>query len=198
MVSLQKCYLDIHNHSGIGDQTVSTLIHKQGKQHLWDSRRGADVDTVVIHHISAIVDHPEDPYNLAYVLQLFCTYGVSSHYLIDRQGIVYALVPEEQKAWHCGASMMPPPDLRSGVNDFSIGIELMGTMDSAYTKQQYDSLAVLCRDIEVRRNIKNYVGHETVAGEWAVSRGIRDIAKTDPGPLFDWQRFRQLRNAAGA
>ncbi|MFW6253802.1 MAG: N-acetylmuramoyl-L-alanine amidase [Chitinivibrionales bacterium] len=193
MVSPKKCYLDTENKFIIGEQTLGALVGRQGKKHLWESRSGDAIDTIVIHHISAVVDHPDDPFNLAYVLLLFCRFGGSSHYLIDRQGEIYELVPEREKAWHCGPSIMPAPDSRRGVNDFSIGIELMGTMQLPYTDRQYHSLAALCRHIETRRGAMRYVGHETVAGQRAVSLGFRKIAKTDPGPLFDWNRFERMR-----
>jgi N-acetyl-anhydromuramyl-L-alanine amidase AmpD len=36
-----------------------------------------------------------------------------------------------------------------------------------------------------------YVGHEDIAGKRAVRRGLRVDIKTDPGPNFDWIRFRR-------
>jgi N-acetyl-anhydromuramyl-L-alanine amidase AmpD len=40
-----------------------------------------------------------------------------------------------------------------------------------------------------------YVGHEHIAGMDAVNAGLRKQAKTDPGPLFDWNGFREnLKN----
>ncbi len=193
MMNPNSCYLDVNNSMPIGELTVAELIRKQGKMHLWEERTSSVIDTVVIHHISAVVDFPDDLYNSAHIMQLFCTYGVSSHYLIDRRGDICILVPEQLKAWHCGPSIMPPPDSRRGVNDFSIGIELMGTEQSGYTDAQYDSLVALCKDIESRRGPMKYVGHEDVAGEAAVLLGLRAVAKTDPGPLFDWERFERER-----
>lgn len=86
---------------------------------------------------------------------------------------------------------MPPPDNRTMVNSFSIGIELVATPDSGFTKEQYESCVMLCKDIEKRHVGKFvYVGHEHIAGEAAVQKGLRKDVKVDPGPNFDWERFR--------
>jgi N-acetyl-anhydromuramyl-L-alanine amidase AmpD len=143
--------------------------------------------------MSAAGTKPRDPFRLEDILRLFVDFGVSSHYLIDREGVVRQLVPEERKAWHCGGSVMPPPDSRRGVNDFSIGVELVATAQSGYTDKQYDSCARLCVDIERRRGRMRYVGHEDIAGERAVSLGLRTDAKLDPGPLFDWPKLGRER-----
>ncbi len=47
---------------------------------------------------------------------------VSAHYLIDEDGSVVALVPEEGRAWHAGVSAWQG---ESNLNDRSIGIELV-------------------------------------------------------------------------
>jgi len=191
------CLLDAENNTAIADGTVAAKIVRQQKKHLWQERAGSVVDTVVLHYMSAVNILPKDPYNFKAILEIFIQYGVSAHYLIDRAGALYQLVPEGKKAWHCGGSIMPEPDSRKGVNDFSIGIELMAAPDSGFTEDQYRSLAALCADIETRHGIKKYVGHEDIAGKRAVALGLRDAAKTDPGPLFDWQHFYDLKSNNG-
>jgi len=148
------------------------------------------VDVIVIHSVSAVEVAPDDPFNRGAILKIFCGYGVSSHYLIERDGTTLRLVPEEMKAWHAGGSIMPEPDGRRMVNEFSIGIELAGPGPGGFAELQYHRCAVLCADIE-RRNGRRfaYVGHEEIAGELAVSLGLRPAAKTDPGSAFDWQEF---------
>lgn len=179
----------IHNGILIGD-----AIKQSGKSHLWEDRGSSSsgVDVIVIHYISAINVNKQSPFSLPDILQIFVDYGVSSHYLIARDGLIYHLVPEDKKAWHCGPSSMPPPDCRKGVNDFSIGIELIGTETSGFTQPQYVSLCQLCCHIESKYNkVFTYVGHEQIAGADAVRAGLRSVAKTDPGPLFDWAGFRE-------
>ena len=192
-MKVTQCLLDLNNTLKIKNATVSEGIAQQNKDCLWGNRESDVVDTVVFHYISALEINPSNPYDLKSVLEIFITYGVSCHYLINREGHIYQLVPEDKRAWHCGGSIMPGPDLREGVNEFSIGIELMATADSGFTDAQYNSLAALCFEIEKRQEIKRYLGHEEIAGEHAVKKGLRKGRKADPGPLFNWKRFYSLK-----
>lgn len=192
--TIERCFLDSKNPTAAGGTTIGGLIAAAGKEHLWEERSGAPVDTVVIHYTSAAAVAPDEPFGRGPVLKLFCDYGVSSHYLVERDGRALALVPEEKKAWHAGGSVMPEPDNRRSVNDFSIGIELAATADSGFTEQQYESLACLCADLE-RRHARQfvYVGHDQVAGRRAVDLGLRKDIKIDPGERFEWKKlFGQL------
>src|SRR3546814_13302547 len=47
---------------------------------------------------------------------------VSSHYVVEEDGTVYRLVPEDRRAWHAGVSYWQG---RRGLNDVSIGIEIV-------------------------------------------------------------------------
>jgi len=187
---MKNCFLDDKNRFVVDGITVGEKIASSGKVHLWEERAHGSVDTVVIHYMSAVNIAPQRPYDLDLLLGIFCDYGVSCHYLISRRGKVLRLVPEEKKAWHCGGSIMPEPDNRTGVNEFSIGIELAAAAQSGFTASQYNSLCKLCVDIEKRHGREmRYVGHDQIAGERAAARGLRKDCKTDPGPLFDWNFF---------
>ena len=189
-MKIYECLIDNNNDIVIGGDTLGGMIASSGKRCLWEQRKGGEVDTIVIHYMSAVNIDKDNPYDIAQLLKIFRDFGVSSHYLITRRGKVYRLVPEEAKAWHAGPSVMPAPDNRTGVNEFSIGIELMATESSGFTKSQYISLIHLCQDIEKRYGRKmTYVGHDQIAGERAVAMGLRKEPKTDPGPLFDWDFF---------
>ena len=194
-MKITRCLLDSQNQVKIQNTTVSEKVLQQNKEYLWEARESEIIEIIVIHYTSASEISPDDPYNLEAVIEVFIKYGVSSHYLIDRTGIIYNLVPDDKKAWHCGGSIMPEPDSRRGVNEFSIGIELMALEGSGFTDAQYDSLAMLCFDLEKRHQIKKYVGHEDIAGERAVKMGLREKGKTDPGHLFDWDRFYNLKSS---
>jgi N-acetyl-anhydromuramyl-L-alanine amidase AmpD len=188
-----QCLLDIHNKTKLGNTTVASSVRAQGKKHLWDERPSPCCDTIVIHYISAVKITPWRPFALARILKIFCDFGVSSHYLIRRNGAVLRLVPEEKKAWHAGGSIMPGKDKRTAVNDFSIGIELVATPDSGFTQKQYSACGRLCRDIEKRHGCQfMYVGHEDIAGKKARELGLRKDIKHDPGPLFDWRLFEKV------
>jgi N-acetylmuramoyl-L-alanine amidase len=191
-MNVLPCLLNSSNSYQISGRTLGEIILTSGKEYLWSDRTGVPVDTVVIHYISASALNPQDPFCMSSILAIFPEYGVSSHYLIDRNGIVFNLVPEEKKAWHCGGSIMPAPDSRTGVNDFSIGIELAATADSGFTESQYLACAGLCDDISTRQIIHNITGHQNIAGAGAVACGLRQGVKEDPGPLFNWEKFRSL------
>lgn len=145
---------------------------------------------MVIHYCSAVRVDRARRFSVPRIVLLLAELGVSAHYLISRHGGIFRLVPEQHSAWHCGPSVMPSPDLRNRVNDFSIGIELVATDESGFTESQYRSLGNLCTDIAIRRGPRlRFLGHEHVAGAEAVGRGLRNDAKSDPGPLFDWKRL---------
>jgi N-acetyl-anhydromuramyl-L-alanine amidase AmpD len=185
-----SCLLDTANTMTVIGQPLGQRIRHRGKERLWEERKEGHIDTVVVHYTSARERAPDDPFDREHVLNIFCDYGVSSHYLIERGGEVLRLVPESMKAWHAGGSIMPPGDDRTGVNEFSIGIELVATSESGFTIRQYDSLVRLCTQIEKRLGkIMRYVGHQDIAGERACRLGLRSDVKVDPGALFNWGLF---------
>jgi AmpD protein len=171
----------------------------------YDQRpEGVEVDTVVLHFISAINIKPQAPYNLDAILSIFRgehapgAEKVSSHYLIHREGQVFRLVPEDARAWHAGPSRMPPPDQREGVNDFSIGIELVGSVLEPFTDEQYRAMVALIVDIKSRHPkiaLERVVGHDTIRGEWNRAHPDRPASeKNDPGPYLDGERvLKKLR-----
>ena len=104
---------------------------------------------------------------------------VSAHLVIDRAGRVTQFVPFERQAWHAGVSAWRG---RPACNRRSIGIELIGTDDAAFTAKQYARLAAVLEslfDAYPALDLSSVVGHEEVAPE----------RKTDPGPRFDWVRL---------
>ena len=104
---------------------------------------------------------------------------VSAHFLIGRDGALTQFVSCARRAWHAGASSWRG---RDQCNDFSIGIELEGTDDVPYDAAQYTVLARLTRALRRRYPIVDIVGHSEIAPG----------RKTDPGPAFDWARYRRL------
>ncbi|NMC61896.1 MAG: hypothetical protein GYA55_01870 [SAR324 cluster bacterium] len=113
---------------------------------------------------------------------------MASHYLISRNGDIYALVEEGKRAWHAGESQMCfEDDTRCMVNDFSIGIELIATETSGFTDAQYKSLSELINNIIERHPICSIVGHENIA----------PARKTDPGQFFDWQYLKEQLSQLG-
>jgi len=104
---------------------------------------------------------------------------VSAHFFIRRDAALLQFVPCTERAWHAGVSSWRG---RERCNDFSIGIELEGADDIAYTMAQYTLLAALLQALKRRYPIEAAVGHSDVAPG----------RKTDPGPAFDWDRLARL------
>lgn len=105
---------------------------------------------------------------------------VSAHFLIERDGAVTQFVSCLERAWHAGVSRF---DGREGCNDFSLGIELEGTDDLPFTEAQYHALTTLTRQLQgafTAITIERIQGHSDIAPG----------RKTDPGPAFDWTRYR--------
>lgn len=123
------------------------------------SRQGRAIDTIVLH--SSYNSLGGDVYSVEKLINIYRYYGVSSHYLIDRQGRVYRLVRDQDMSFHAGVSRMP--DGRTGVNRFSLGIELMNTREDHYTEAQYRSLQGLMQILRKQYPIKYVVGHGQIA-----------------------------------
>ncbi len=151
----------------------------------------AKIALLVIHNISL----PPGQYGGGYVEALFSNslnpdddpyfreiahLTVSAHLLIDRQGQFTQFVPFDKKAWHAGESNFQG---RTNCNDFSIGIELEGCDDEAFTAEQYRSLISVTKQLMAEYpdiSFANIVGHSDIAPG----------RKTDPGPHFDWAYYR--------
>jgi AmpD protein len=152
----------------------------------------ADISLLVVHNISL----PPEQFGGAHIAELFCNnldpdahpyfadiaqLKVSSHLLIDRHGNITQFVPFHQRAWHAGVSAF---EGRTNCNDFSIGIELEGADNIPYSNVQYAVLAEVTDAIQAQYpsiTTDRIVGHEDIAPG----------RKTDPGPAFDWSRYKQ-------
>jgi AmpD protein len=153
---------------------------------------GCAIDLLVIHAISlppgefggrAIEDlflNRLDPSAHPYYADI-ADLKVSAHFLVRRDGALVQFVSCVRRAWHAGASSWRG---RARCNDFSVGIELEGSDDVPFEARQYDSLATLAKSLTHTYAVAEIVGH----GDIAPGR------KTDPGPHFDWERFRASLN----
>lgn len=101
---------------------------------------------------------------------------VSAHFFIRRNGELIQFVPCAKRAWHAGVSQWQG---RERCNDFSIGIELEGSDDTAFEDAQYLMLNDLIAAIAQRYPIEGITGHSDIAPG----------RKTDPGPYFDWGKI---------
>ncbi len=136
---------------------------------------GRKIDTVVLH--SSYDALGSEPYSVSGTIKEYGEYGVAPHYLIDRKGNIYRLVDDKNIAYHAGESQMK--DGRTGVNGFSIGIELLNKEDDQYTDAQYAAVNSLIAYLKDLYPIKSVVGHDDIAPG----------RKTDPWN-FEWKRVK--------
>jgi N-acetylmuramoyl-L-alanine amidase len=104
--------------------------------------------------------------------------GVSSHYLVGRDGRIFSLVDEKARAWHAGESSWGG---ERDLNSSSIGIELDNDGKEPFAEAQIDALLALLAEIKARYKIPgvNFLGH----GDIAPGR------KVDPSRYFPWKRL---------
>ena len=151
---------------------------------------GSAIELLVIHNISL----PPGEFGGPGIVELFTNRldpgahpyyreiagrKVSAHFLIRRDGELIQFVPCSRRAWHAGESNWRG---RSRCNDFSIGIELEGADDVPFEEAQYERLAELARALATQYPGVDSAGHSDIAPG----------RKTDPGPCFDWARYRKL------
>lgn len=158
-----------------------------------DRPENTQISLLVVHNISL----PPAQFNNGYIESFFqgkldpnahpyfariTKLKVSAHCLIKRDGKVIQFVPFDKRAWHAGVSSF------AGVarcNDYSIGIELEGTDNIAYTAEQYQSLSRITRFLMLQFpqiTEQRITGHQYVA----------PYRKTDPGLTFDWRYFKAM------
>ena len=166
----------------------------QGVRHLasdnHNARPSPEISLLVIHNISL----PPGQFGTGMVEALFTNQlpidahpyfkdleglKVSAHFFISREGAITQFVSCKDRAWHAGISEFMH---RKNCNDFSLGIELEGVDDQAYSDAQYQSLNQLVNELTKHYPLitpDRICGHSDIAPE----------RKTDPGPAFIWQRL---------
>jgi len=140
------------------------------------------VDILILHYTGmrtaqAAIDVLRDPAR-----------EVSSHYVVDEDGAILRLVPEDRRAWHAGLSFWRG---HTALNGRSIGIEIVnpghewGYRD--FPALQMAAVCELCLGIVARHPIppRNVIAHSDVAPD----------RKEDPGEKFDWEGL--ARNGIG-
>ena len=138
--------------------------------------RTAPPDMVVLHYTGmptgeASLDRLRDP-----------AAKVSAHYLVEEDGRVFRLVPEERRAWHAGVSFWKG---ERDINARSVGIEIVNPGHEfgyrPFPDRQIEAVITLLGEIRGRWTIPDasMLGHSDVAPE----------RKQDPGELFPWRRL---------
>ena len=139
-----------------------------------DSRDGHPVDILLMHYTGMksgqeAIDRLRDP-----------AAKVSAHYVVEEDGRVFRLVPEERRAWHAGVSSWQGA---GNINQRSIGIEIVNPGHEfgyrPFPAAQMDAVRELSLGILARLPIPSgrVIGHSDVAPK----------RKEDPGEFFDWR-----------
>lgn len=159
------------------------IFFKHKTPHSFGSRHGRAIDEIVLHGTESLGTQEQSANSLAGT-------GNSIHYFIGRDfGVAYAIVPEDNQAFHAGNPKHHPTV--QDHNPRSIGIELYQQDISVFkgdaskldfTDWQYDTVAMLVYDIRRRRGVTRdkVVGHHMV----------NNIDRADPRN-FDWALFNQ-------
>jgi len=107
---------------------------------------------------------------------------VSAHYMVEEDGRIFQLVPEEKRAWQAGRSWWRGDE---DLNSRSIGIEIVNPGHEwgyrPFPEPQIAAVIDLCKDILSRWPIpqSRIVAHSDIAPD----------RKEDPGELFPWKRL---------
>jgi N-acetylmuramoyl-L-alanine amidase len=107
---------------------------------------------------------------------------VSCHYLVEEDGRIFRLVPEERRAWHAGKSWWKG---ETDCNSASVGIEIVNPGHEfgyrPFPAPQIASVIELVGDIRTRWQVPDsrIIGHSDVAPN----------RKEDPGELFPWKEL---------
>jgi hypothetical protein len=125
---------------------------------------GTDIDCVVLHATAG---------SLAGTLAWFANpaSGVSSHYVMAKNGTAFQMVEESKLAHHAGASSYQG---REGFNGFSVGIEIVNQNDGKdpYPPDQFEGMVDLVGYLVQKYNVQR---------EWIVTHAdISTVGKTDP------------------
>lgn len=102
-----------------------------------DRPPGTIIDSLVIHTTEG--NWPSD-------INWLCnpSSGVSCHYVISPDALIYAIVDDAKRAWHAGESNYAG---RSDYNDFSLGIEVSHMQNQVYAQTMLPALTALCQQL---------------------------------------------------
>jgi hypothetical protein len=133
-------------------------------QNYGDRPSGVAVDCAVLHATAG---------SLSATLAWFANpnSGVSAHYVVAKNGVVYQMVEEDKSAHHAGASSFGG---RENFNTFSIGVEIVNLNDGQdpYPPDQFEATVDLVGYLVTKYHIQR---------EWIVTHAeISTAGKTDP------------------
>ena len=146
----------------------------------WGVRSVGDkIDTVVVH--STVINTLEGTERAFWDDK---ERRVSAHYVVDRDGTTIQMVDERRTAWHAGVSEL---DGRTGVNDFSVGIELVNLNDGKdpYPEAQVLAVKRIIQDLRERWDVpdSHIVSHAAIA---------RPVGRKSDPVGFDFEKLLRL------
>lgn len=135
--------------------------------------------------ISFLVMHHVEGNSADHAISQFINHKVSSHYLIDQNGVIFQLVDENDIAYHAGISSWRNVE---SLNKDSIGIEFVNNnpLKQNFSKEQMIAGVELSKYLIAKYDIepRNVVGHSDIA--YDKDSGLLN-RKQDPSHLFDWK-----------
>uniref|UniRef100_A0A914X355 N-acetylmuramoyl-L-alanine amidase n=1 Tax=Plectus sambesii TaxID=2011161 RepID=A0A914X355_9BILA len=147
------------------------IIDWRNKTTYWGSRPSPnDIHALVLHHTQEpTVEATMDALNRS---------QLSVHYIAAKNGTIYQLVDDSNRAWHAGAGTWGD---YQNMNDISIGIEIVNSGDEPFPVIQEKAVAALSQIIVTKYNIlpKNIVSH----ADFGLAR------KIDVSGYFDYKLF---------
>ncbi|MBD2459357.1 N-acetylmuramoyl-L-alanine amidase [Nostoc sp. FACHB-87] len=136
-----------HHHPGTAEAVNKPPIKAFIESPNQSSRAGADIDTIVVHYTTAgtaqsSINHFKNPAS-----------EVSAHYIIDKNGDIYQMVKDSDKAWHAARA-----------NRTSIGIEHVAKQGERLTEAQEKSSVHLIKWLMTEYKIpkENIIAHKQV------------------------------------
>lgn len=180
------------------------MIDKKLPAWCYSKRALESIDGIIVHYYSAINVEPHDPFDMDVCRNLFLDLNrdkserehylksgsdpedrmpASAHVLIGREGEEWLLVPFAKQAYHAGHSIL---NGRKHCNNFTLGVELIGTINSGFTTYQYEHLAEFCANMMLKHGfgLDSIAGHDQV--RWAaMEAGLTTAKKYDPSGRFD-------------
>ena len=124
--------------------------------------------------INAIILHTTSLPSISYSVQKYHELGVSAHFIVDENGMVYMLVPMELCSYHAGESHFGHYNSigvdeygysnQDSLNPISIGIEFLTPNKGMFTIEQIKMYKILCDIIsEEYGSIKSIICHSSIA-----------------------------------
>lgn len=104
--------------------------------------------------------------------------GVSAHYVVGRDGVIYQMLNDYMKAWHAGSGKWGSV---TDMNSASLGIEIDNNGTEPFSDAQVNALLKLLAYLKKEYAIpqENFIGHSDIA----------PTRKNDPSRFFPWKKL---------